>query len=112
MEIDFRKDRIYLPQDELARFGVSELQIGRGEADERWRELMTFQVGRARALIESGAPLATRLPGRIGLELRMIVQGGLRITDKLAACRYDVFRDRPVLKPLDWPLMLVRALSM
>ena len=112
VEIDFRKDRIYLPQDELARFGVSEAQIGRAEADDRWRELMAFQVDRARALMLSGAPLATRLPGRIGLELRMIVQGGLRITDKLAACRYDIFRDRPVLKPLDWPLMLVRALSM
>lgn len=112
VEIDLRKDRIYLPQDELARFGVSEAQIGRSETDDRWRELMAFQVGRARALMESGAPLATRLPGRIGLELRMIVQGGLRITDKLAACRYDVFRDRPVLKPLDWPLMLARAISM
>ena len=112
VEIDFRKDRIYLPQDELARFSVSEAQIGRAEADDRWRELMAFQVSRARALMLSGAPLAARLPGRIGLELRMIVQGGLRVTDKLAACRYDIFRDRPVLKPLDWPLMLVRALSM
>jgi len=110
--IDFRKDRIYLPQDELARFGVSEAQIGRDDADEHWRELMAFQVGRARGLMLSGAPLATRLPGRIGLELRMIVQGGLRITDKLAACRYDVFRHRPVLRSLDWPLMLARALTM
>ena len=110
--IDYRKDRVYLPQDELLRFGVNEAQIAAGRADERWRNLMAFQVGRARALLQSGAPLATRLRGRIGLELKMIVQGGLRITDKLAAVRYDAFRQRPILKPLDWPLMLVRALAM
>ncbi len=110
--IDYRKDRIYLPQDELHRFGIHELQIADGLVDERWRKLMAFQVGRARALLQSGAPLATRLPGRIGLELRMIVQGGLRITDKLTAVGYDAFRHRPVLKSLDWPLMLARALAM
>ena len=110
--IDYRKDRIYLPQDELLRFGVNEAQIASGHADERWRKLMGFQVGRARALLQSGAPLATRLRGRIGLELKMIVQGGLRITDKLAAVHYDAFRNRPTLKPLDWPLMLARALAM
>lgn len=110
--IDYRKDRVYLPQDELLRFGVDEAHIAGGHADERWRELMAFQVDRARALLQSGAPLATRLRGRIGLELKMIVQGGLRITDKLAAVRYDGFRHRPILKPLDWPLMLARALAM
>jgi squalene synthase HpnC len=112
VEVDLRKDRIYLPQDELARHGVDEAQLTRGLTDDRWRALMRFQVSRAEALLLSGAPLATRLPGRIGLELRMIVQGGKRICDKLHAVQYDVFRRRPVLKPYDWPLMLARALRM
>jgi squalene synthase HpnC len=107
--IDFRKDRIYLPQDEMARFSVDEAQIGRGDTGGGWRALMTFQVSRARQMLLSGAPLATQLGGRIGLELRMIVQGGARILDKIDAVQGDVFRHRPVLGGADWPLMLWRA---
>ena len=110
--IDFRKNRIYLPQDEMARFGITESQIAAADAGGRWPELMRFQTERARAMLESGAPLARRLPGRIGLELRMIVQGGLRVLEKLDAVCGDVFRERPVLKTLDWPVMLSRALRM
>ena len=112
VELDYAKDRIYLPQDEMARYGVSEAQIAERRADGRWAALMAFQIARARAMLESGAPLATTLRGRIGLELRMIVQGGARILDKLDQARGDVFRHRPVLRAWDWPLMLGRALSM
>jgi phytoene synthase len=57
----------------------------------------------------SGAPLGRSLPGRIGLEIRATIQGGLRILDKIEAADYDVFRRRPVLKALDWPLLLLKA---
>lgn len=110
VEIDFRKNRIYLPQDEMARFGVTEAQIAAREISGGWWELMRFQIERARALLLSGAPLALRLPGRIGLELRTVVQGGLRILEKLELSRGDVFRHRPVLGAFDWPLVLCRAL--
>lgn len=107
--IDYRKDRIYLPQDELAQFGIAETQIARGDTGGRWRELMAFEVGRARALMSEGAPLGRALKGRIGLELRMIVAGGRRILEKIEGVGGDVFARRPVLRPLDWPLMLLRA---
>ena len=55
------------------------------------------------------APLGRTLPGRIGLELRMIVMGGNRILEKLQASGGDVFRYRPVLGPSDWMLMLHRS---
>jgi squalene synthase HpnC len=109
--IDYSKGRIYLPRDEMLRFGVTEQHIASGEDSERWRSLMAFQIERARALLESGAPLGRALTGRIGLELRMILAGGLRILEKIERVRGDVFRRRPVLRPLDWPLMLLRALS-
>ena len=112
VEIDFAKDRIYLPQDEMARFGVSERQIAARETGGGWSALMAFQVQRARAMLERGAPLALALPGRIGLEIRTVVQGGLRILEKLERARGDVFRHRPVLRAWDWPLLLGRALSM
>lgn len=108
--VDFRKDRIYLPQDELARFGVTEEAIARGVADERWHALMAFQVERARSLLYSGAPLGRALKGRIGLELRMIVAGGARILEKIEAVSGDVFRRRPVLRAYDWPLMFLRSI--
>ena len=57
----------------------------------------------------SGAPLGRTLPGRIGLEIRATIQGGLRILDKIDAAGYDVFRRRPALTALDWPLLLLKA---
>ena len=67
---------------------------------------MRFEVERARALMLQGAPLARRLPGRIGWELRLIVQGGLRILDAIEQADYDVFRRRPTLGQADWLAML------
>lgn len=110
--IDYRKNRIYLPQDEMRRFGVTEEHIRDGVTDDAWRALMRFQIERAGAMLESGAPLARALPGRIGLELRMIVQGGRRMVEKLAAREGCVFDRRPVLTAPDWPLMLWRAARM
>jgi squalene synthase HpnC len=110
IEVDFLKNRIYLPQDEMGRFGVSEAQIAARDVSGGWWNLMRFQIERARSLLLSGAPLAKRLPGRIGLEIRAVVQGGLRILEKLERARGDVFRKRPVLGSLDWPLVLSRAL--
>ncbi|OHC87049.1 MAG: squalene synthase HpnC, partial [Sideroxydans sp. RIFOXYB12_FULL_59_6] len=106
---DWLIGRVYLPLDDLARFGVSEAQIAEGRCDDNWRALMKFEVDRARALMLSGKPLGSILTGRIGLEMRMIIQGGLRILDKLESADYDVFNRRPVLKPHDWIIMLAKS---
>jgi squalene synthase HpnC len=110
---DIAKDdaiaRIYLPLDEMAQFGVTEQHIAQHICDDAWRALMKFQVDRARALMLQGAPLGSILTGRIGLEMRMIIAGGLRILDKLEAADYDMFRHRPVLRPFDWVIMLAKS---
>ncbi|MBI3524450.1 MAG: squalene synthase HpnC [Betaproteobacteria bacterium] len=108
--IDYAKGRIYLPQEDLARFNVSEAQIASATVDANWRALLRYQVERARRMMHAGAPLGRSLPGRIGLELRLIMAGGLRILEKIEGVDYDVFHRRPVLKPLDWPLLMWRAL--
>lgn len=110
--IDRAKPRVYLPQDEMARFGVSDAQLLSGRVDAQWRALMRFQVARARAMMLAGAPLALRLPGRVGWELRLVVQGGLRILERIEAVDYDVFRRRPTLGGRDWAVMAWRALRM
>ncbi|MBK9019148.1 MAG: squalene synthase HpnC [Sulfuritalea sp.] len=102
--------RIYLPQDDMERFGVGNDDIMRRVASADFRNLLRFQVDRARALMLSGAPLGWDLPGRIGLEIRAIVAGGLRILDKIEAIDYDVFTRRPVLQAADWPRILWRSL--
>jgi squalene synthase HpnC len=109
VEIDYRKNRIYLPADEMAEYAVTESQIADRNAGSNWRNLMLFQIDRTRRMLLAGAPLGRTLPGRIGLELRMIVMGGNRILEKLQASGGDVFRHRPALGSLDWALMLYRC---
>ena len=106
---DYAIARIYLPQDEMTRYKVSETQIAAGRADKAWQQLMQFQVERARAMMQTGAPLGTILGGRIGLEMRLIIAGGKRILRKLDKAHYDMFRQRPVLRPLDWIIMLLNS---
>lgn len=106
---DITIGRIYLPQDEMTRFGVTEQHIVQARCDDAWRALMKFQTERARALMLYGKPLGTILTGRIGLEMRMIIQGGLRILSKIEAADYDIFHHRPVLRPWDWVIMLGKS---
>ena len=110
VEIDYRKNRIYLPGDDMAQYAVTEAHILGRNADKSWCDLMRFEIDRTRDMLLTGAPLGQVLPGRIGLELRMIVMGGKRVLDKLQASGGDVFRHRPVLRSTDWPLMLYRSL--
>jgi squalene synthase HpnC len=106
---DYAIGRIYLPADDMARFNVTEELIARGNPNENWRDLMRFEVDRARQLMRSGAPLGTILRGRIGLELRMVAAGGNRILDKLASVNFDMFSRRPVLQKHDWIIMLLNS---
>lgn len=116
VSVDWQKQRIYLPQDDMARFGIDEAQLdamsrGARAPDDDWRALMAFETQRARALMLAGAGLARTLPGRIGWELRLVVLGGLRILERIEAVGYDVFRHRPALGRGDWLRLAWRALN-
>ena len=108
--LDWQKGRVYLPQNEMRRAGVSEQQIGTGEVDFLWQSFMRQQIGRARQMLYAGSPLGMALKGRIGLEMRLILLGGERILDKLEASRGDCFKARPTLTLRDWPGIIRRAL--
>jgi squalene synthase HpnC len=110
--IDWQKDRVYLPQCDLDRFGISQTQFADFRWTEPWAALLDFQVARTRALMAEGAPLVHELPGRLGWEIRLTVQGGLAILDQIAAVRGDVHAQRPLLRPADWLRMGSRALFM
>ncbi|MFP5409777.1 MAG: squalene synthase HpnC, partial [Gammaproteobacteria bacterium] len=108
--VDYRKDRIYLPQDELAAYHVSEAQIAAGDTRGLWHAMMHKQIERARKLLQAGAPLGRALKGRIGLELRVTIRGGETILRKLHADPGCALHDRPVLTRKDWIFMLARSL--
>ncbi len=93
----------------MARFGVNERHLQDKICDPAWQALMRFQVERTREIMLSGRDLGKTLPGRVGLEIRTTVQGGLRILEKIERAGFDVFRRRPTLKAFDWPLLLLRA---
>lgn len=108
--IDWQKDRVYIPLQQLQHYGLDEQYLAARynqqpttpTQDVQWQRLMQAQVQSTRELLHSGKPLAKRLSGRIGLELRLIVLGGLRILERLDQVNYDVFRARPTLGKADW----------
>jgi squalene synthase HpnC len=107
--IDYKKDRIYIPQDDLRKFRISEQQIANGDAGGNWWMLMQFEIERTRRLLQAGAPLGLVLKGRIGLEMRSIIAGGETILRKLYRSHGDMYNHRPVLRPWDWAYILYRA---
>jgi len=112
VDLDWRKRRLYLPLEDMQAFGVGEHHIALQQTDAAWQALMRFEVRRTRAMMLDGAPLALRLPGRVGWELRLVVQGGLRILERLETVDFDVFHRRPQLKKTDWLRMGWRAVRM
>ncbi|MGB2832353.1 MAG: squalene synthase HpnC [Methylotenera sp.] len=116
--IDFNKNdgkqRIYMCQDEMAAFGISESHIqdlinGVKKPDTNWQQFMLFNLHRVNALLYAGKPLGRILKGRIGFEMRMIIAGGERIIHKLKAANGDIFHHRPTLHIGDWLIVLIKA---
>jgi len=110
--VDWKKDRVYLPQSDLARFDIAESQIAENRWSPQWAALLEFQIERTQQMMLDGAPLVHQLPGRMGWEIRFTVQGGLRVLEQIRQVRGDIFRQRPRLRPVDWLLMGSRALFM
>lgn len=100
--------RIYIPQDDMQRCGVDEEHFRTQRSDAAMQRLMHMQYERAHKLLRAGAPLAKRLPGRFGFELRLTVLGGQRILEQLRQ-NPNVFA-RPRLRRRDWPGLCWRAL--
>ena len=114
--LDLQRGRHYLPLDALARHGVDEaglLAPGLGATqDAAARAMLRELCADARSLMLSGAPLALQLPGRIGWELRLVVQGGLLILEQIERLQYRSWRSRPRVGAADLPRLLWRAARM
>jgi hydroxysqualene synthase len=113
---DFSRDgpngRLYVPQTDLDRHGVTADAVLACQDSPAARALIADLCGWARALMQEGAPLALTLRGRAGWELRLVVQGGLAILDKIARRHHDSLLHRPAIGARDLPRLAWRALTM
>ncbi len=104
--VDLEKDRVYLPLEDLRRFGVSE---GGFTFTPAFRNMMEFQVSRTREFFEKGKPL----PGLVGKdlrrELRLTWLGGMQVLRKIERQGYNVLGNRPTLSLMDKIMLLIRS---
>lgn len=109
---DLARGRCYLPQSDLARHGLRPPDVQPGRDTPATRALLRDLCTWSQALMLQGAPLAWRLPGRIGWELRLVVQGGLRILEKIRRMDHAALSVRPALGGADAVPLLLRAIAM
>lgn len=111
VRVDYGKDRIYIPLDDMKRFGVSEATIAAGTATPEFRKLLAFEVDYARSLFEQGLPLIGRVNRDLALDLDLFSRGGLEILRAIEQCEYDVLSARPAISKGTKIQLALRALS-
>ena len=111
MRVDFAKDRVYLPQDDMRRFGVSDETIAQGVATPEFRALLRYEVDYARSLFERGLPLIGRVNRDLALDLDLFSRGGLEILRAIERRDYDVLSARPAISRRTKLALALRALG-
>lgn len=109
ISVDWEKNRIYLPLEDLERFGYSEESLSNREATPAFRELLRFEVERTERLFLEGSPLVEKVGGRLSLELKCVILGGMEILQKIKRQNYDTLKRRPVLAKRDQARILLKA---
>jgi squalene synthase HpnC len=112
LSVDIPRGRIYLPADGFAPHGVNVADFLALEVKPTTTALIAANVAWAQTLMRRGAPLVKKVPGRAGWELRLVVQGGLRIAEKIEQLNFATLKQRPKLKAWDGAVMLWRAVWM
>jgi squalene synthase HpnC len=108
--VDWPKGRVYFPLEDMQRFEVSEDQIAGRRFDPAFRELMRFEVERARGLFKQGLPLLQRVPKRLRLDLDLFTRGGEEILNLIEAQGFDVLTRRPSLSKARKVALILRRL--
>jgi len=109
--VDLKKDRIYLPLEELDKFDISTKDLFDHKVDQGFKMLMNYQLERTKAIFLKGKPLGLNLPGKFGLEIRLTWLTGMTILKKIKTVQYDIFNKRPKLTKSDFVKMFYVALS-
>jgi phytoene synthase len=107
--IDFARDRVYLPLDDMEKVSYSLDDLRAERTDDRWAKLMTLEISRTRELFEKGRPLPERVAPKLRSQLRLTWLGGTEILGKIESSGYDVFRRRPKLSKWDFARLYLKA---
>jgi squalene synthase HpnC len=110
--VDIRRGRHYMPQSDCARHGITESECAAHSDTVSSRAAVRELVQWTRTMFDRGSPLVHKVAGRAGWELRLVVQGGLRILDKIDRLDGATISTRPKLGPVDLPRMVWRSLWM
>lgn len=111
LEIDLARGRCYLPQEDLARFGVAEADLATRHDTPALRALLAHEVDVTRRLFAEGRGLPAAVHGSLRFELRLVWLGGMRILERIEALDDDVLRHRPTLTTMDKVRLLARAFT-
>jgi squalene synthase HpnC len=106
-----QRGRIYLPQDAMARFGVSEGTIAAGKATPEFRALLKDQVDYARGMFMQGLPLIGQVDRELALDLDLFSRGGLEILRAIEKQDYDVLSRRPAISKSTKAALALRAVA-
>ena len=113
LSVDVSRGRLYIPQSDAAAHGLRWPPcVENREQHQVERALVADLCNWASETMNAGAGLPLEVGGRLGLELRLVVQGGLRVLEKISRMQYQTFRQRPVLGTWDAPVLVWRALWM
>lgn len=112
VSLDLPRARWYPSVQSMQQHGVQDADLDANSHSKNATKLIASYASSAGATMLKGASLACRIPGRAGWELRLVVQGGLRILDKIEALQFATWRTRPQLGWRDLPVMLWRAWRM
>jgi len=111
VRVDYAKDRVYIPQDDMARYGVTEADIAAARFTPQFRELMRFEVDYARKMFHAGLPLVGMVDSELALDLDLFSRGGLAILDAIERQDFNVLRARPAISKPRKAALLLRALT-
>jgi squalene synthase HpnC len=109
VHVDFLKRRVYLPLEDLRRFGVSESDIAERRATAEFLNLMRFEVERARQWFELGLPLVKMVSSELAIDIQLFSRGGQEILKAIERQRFDVLQKRPVISKRRKLLLVARA---
>jgi squalene synthase HpnC len=111
LSIDLSRNRIYVPHEDLERFGCTEAGFLRHEYDPNFCRLMAFEIDRTELLFKEGKPLTDWVDRDLRMQLRLTWLGGMKILKKIRRGKYDVFNHRPTISKWDKFLMMIEAMG-
>jgi squalene synthase HpnC len=110
--VDYEKDRVYISEDELKKYEISEKQFENREINDKFRQLMKYQVDRVKLFFEEGRHLLNYLNGKLKFQIAWTILGGEAILAKIEALNYNTLNIRPTLSKYDMITLLLKSWKM